>query len=398
MKIDRLTLVAMVAFSAVSTDLYLSGIPLLVAEFGATEGEGQLTLGIFMAGVAFGQIIYGPLSDHYGRKPVLYTGLALYILFSLACALSMNIEQLLAARLFQALAAASGPVLARAIVTDMYQPKEAAKLMALLSAAMALIPAIAPIFGSWILYWFDWRSQFYALMLLGVVVLLGALSIKESHPPTPGTKLSFSNVRKQFLASLKHPVFMGYALVSGSHFGAMFAWITCSSFIVIEQFSVRHEYFGYTFAFVVGGFLTGSFLSSRIVLEKGVLFVVRCGLLVGFLAAALMVLLALTHIESLALVLIAAFGIFMSGGMTLPNAQVSAIAVFPKSRGQASSVFGCIHSGVAAICGFMAAHFYQEGPGSVATVSCIAIAISFVSFLMAQNQTWLFKRHYLEEK
>ena len=112
MKLDRITLVGMVAMTAVSTDLYLSGIPLIVAEFNATEADGQLTLGIFMLGISLGQLVYGPLSDFYGRKPVLYVGLIAYIIASFGCAVALSMEHLLLARLLQALAAASGPVLA----------------------------------------------------------------------------------------------------------------------------------------------------------------------------------------------------------------------------------------------------------------------------------------------
>ncbi|MFZ1831531.1 MAG: MFS transporter, partial [Pseudomonadales bacterium] len=123
--ISRLALIALVACSAVSTDLYLSGIPGLISELGASHADGQLTLSLFMVGFAFGQLLFGPLSDYYGRIPVVTAGLALYCIASLGCAIAPGMNLLLAARLVQGLGAASGPVIARAIVRDRYQARDA---------------------------------------------------------------------------------------------------------------------------------------------------------------------------------------------------------------------------------------------------------------------------------
>lgn len=360
MKLDRITLVGMVAMTAVSTDLYLSGIPLIVAEFNATEADGQLTLGIFMLGISLGQLVYGPLSDFYGRKPVLYVGLIAYIIASFGCAVALSMEHLLLARLLQALAAASGPVLARAIVTDMYQAQDAARVMATLAASMALIPCIAPVFGSWMLYWFDWRMQFFALMLVGLLVLLCATSLPESRPRQAGERLNFGKITRQFGLSLRHPIFMGYCLIGGAQFGALFSWISMSSFVVIDQLGVRPVYFGYTFAVVVCGYLFGALASSRMVMRLGIDQVIMIGLLFGITSALLMLMLAVLSFYSLAWVLISACGIFFSTGMMLSNAQVAAISVFPQSAGQASSIFGCIQTGLAAIVGSLATQWYDQ--------------------------------------
>jgi DHA1 family bicyclomycin/chloramphenicol resistance-like MFS transporter len=119
--------------------------------------------------------------------------------------------------------------------------------MATLAASMALIPCIAPVFGSWMLYWFDWRMQFFALMLVGLLVLLCATSLPESRPRQAGERLNFGKITRQFGLSLRHPIFMGYCLIGGAQFGALFSWISMSSFVVIDQLGVRPVYFGYTF-------------------------------------------------------------------------------------------------------------------------------------------------------
>ena len=146
--ISRLALIALVACSAVSTDLYLSGIPGLISELGASHADGQLTLSLFMVGFAFGQLLFGPLSDYYGRIPVVTAGLALYCIASLGCAIAPGMNLLLAARLVQGLGAASGPGIARAIVRDRYQARDAARVMAQLAAAMAVVPLVAPVISA----------------------------------------------------------------------------------------------------------------------------------------------------------------------------------------------------------------------------------------------------------
>ncbi len=385
MKLDRITLVGMVAMTAISTDLYLSGIPLIIAEFNATQADGQLTLGIFMLGISLGQLIYGPLSDFYGRKPVLYVGLIAYIVASFACAIAFSMQQLFLARLCQALAAACGPVLARAIVADTYPTRDAAKVMATLAASMALIPCIAPILGSWLLYWFDWRAQFVFLMLTGLLVLLSATSLPEPRPAVIGERLSFRKITRQFGISLRHPIFMGYSLMGGAQFGAMFSWISLSSFVMINQFDVRPEYFGYTFAVVVLGYLFGALASSKMVTNMGIATVILIGLVCGIGAAMLMLVLAIFHTQSIELVLISAFGIFFSTGMMLSNAQVAALAVFPQSAGQASSIFGCLQTGLAALVGSLAGQMYNQTLMPLAITMCVMLAISSLCVLKVRS-------------
>ena len=145
------TLVGLVAYAAVATDLYLPAIPAIIGEFGRSEADGQLTLSLFMVGIAVGQLIFGPLSDYYGRLPVVLAGTVLFMGTSIACALSPSMEFMWAARLAQGLAAASGPVIARAMVRDRYQGNRAAQVMSILAGAMAVIPLIAPTVGSWLL-------------------------------------------------------------------------------------------------------------------------------------------------------------------------------------------------------------------------------------------------------
>ena len=169
--LQRITLAGLVATMAISTDLYLPAIPQLIESLGANISQGQLTLSIFLLGFAIGQLFYGSISDRYGRKPLLYLGLALYAVATLGCAAAQDINTLIAARFVQGLGGACGPVLARAIVSDSYSRRDAARVMASIAGAMALVPAIAPIFGSWLLYVFNWRAHFILLLFLSLITV-----------------------------------------------------------------------------------------------------------------------------------------------------------------------------------------------------------------------------------
>jgi len=161
-------LTALVALGPISTDLYLPSLPGLARDFGVAAADVQLTLSVFLIGLAVAQLIHGPLSDRFGRRPVLLTGLAIYVVASVACLLAPTIEVLIAVRFVQAVGACVGPVLARAIVRDVHGREGATRILAYMSAAMALAPAIGPIVGGFVEVWLGWRVNFLLLVAYGL--------------------------------------------------------------------------------------------------------------------------------------------------------------------------------------------------------------------------------------
>ncbi len=355
----RLTLVALVGFSAISTDLYLSGIPGLIADLGVGHAEGQLTLSLFLVGFAFGQLVFGPLSDYYGRKPVVARGLMLYALASVGCALAPSIGALLGARVLQGFAAAAGPVIARAIVRDRFQGHEAARMMALLATAMAMVPLIAPVVGSWLLYWFDWRAQFGALILFGLVTLASIRNLEESCPSIGVGGIALRPVLGQFRNCLRSPAFVGFVLCGGAAFAGSFAYISSASFIVIELLGVAPQHFGYTFMLAVGGYMSGSYLSSRLVMRVGIVRMLRAGVIASVLGSGLLLGIAIAELNSLGAVIAAVFCCFLGSGMCLSNSQMGAISEYPMAAGGASAVFGFLQTAMASLSGFIVGQAYD---------------------------------------
>ncbi len=383
--LQRITLIGLVAMMAISTDLYLPAIPQLIESLETSISQGQLTLSVFLAGFAVGQLFYGGISDRYGRKPVLYLGMGVYLLATLGCIFAPDINSLIAARFVQGVGGASAPVLARAMVSDSYNRIDAARLMASIAGAMALAPAIAPVFGSWLLYFFDWRSHFVLLLIMGVLTFFGVTRLQESCKTIGAEPLKLSSVFSQFPLCLGNRSFLGFALCGGATYAAMFCYISTSAFLVTGLLGLAPEHFGYTFMVVVFGYIAGAMTSSRLVGRMGVIRILALGQVAGLLAAALLLILALFEIHRLIPLLVAFFLVFMAGGLSLAVSQMGAIAELPKAAGKASSVFGFLQITFASLLGYIVGLLYDNSllPTTVGVI--VAVLISGAGYLIIRK-------------
>jgi len=389
---QRITLTGLVAMMAVSTDLYLPAIPQLVEDLGADISQGQLTLSSFLLGFAIGQLLYGSFSDRHGRKPALYLGLAIYIAATLGCAVARDINTLIAVRFVQGIGGACGPVLARAIISDSYNRAAAARTMAAIAGAMAVVPAIAPVFGSWLLYFFDWRAHFVLLLMLSVVTLIGVTRLPESCKTIGDSALKLSSIVDQFFDCLGNRNFIGFTLCGGATYAAMFSYISTSSFIMIELLGVAPENFGYTFMSVVIGYITGATTASRLINRWGIIRVLTLGQAVGLLAAGSLVVLAVFDVYRIMPILTAFFLVFAAGGLCLPIGQMGAIAELPKAAGRASSVFGFLQIAFASLLGYLVGLFYDNTLVPATAGVIVSVLLSATGYLMIRSTQMPIKR------
>lgn len=371
----------MVALGALSTDLYLSGIPAMAAEYGAAPAQAQATVGVFMAGFALAHLFLGTLSDHFGRKPVLWCGAALYVATSLLCAFAPDIHVLLAGRAAQGVAAATGPVLARAIVTDYYRGREAARVMSSLMAAMALVPTTAPVIGSWLLYWFDWRSHFYAQALFGLLILAGAGALRESSPSIGKRRLQAGHFLRQFGRHLAHPKFTAYTLIGSSVFGGILTYVTNSSFVVTGILGVPVERFGYTQMVISLGYLIGAYSSAQLVVRFGIVRLLCGG--IGVCALAVLLLIGQQSTGQPGLVgLIGCVSLFCCGcGAIIANSQSGAISVFPATAGSASAVFGFLQTSTGAVFAGAASALYDGTVVPLIVILAVSVSCASCAYL-----------------
>lgn len=238
-----LVLGAVVAIGPLSIDMYLPALPELQRTLGADAAQVQWTLAAFFAGLAAGQLVYGPLSDRYGRKPLLLIGLGVFVLASLLCARAPGIHSLIALRLLQALGGCAGMVTTRAMLRDRFAPQDMARILSMLVLVMGVAPMLAPLAGSAVLRFADWRAIFLLLAAFGALCFAAvALTLAESHPPERRlTSLSMVSALRGYAHLLTHRKFVGYALSGAAAQGGMFAYITVSAFVFIEAYGLSPD-------------------------------------------------------------------------------------------------------------------------------------------------------------
>lgn len=371
-------LTALVASGAVSTDLYLPSLPAIAVAFDSNSAELQLTLSVFLCGFAVSQIIYGPLSDRFGRRPVLIGGLLIYLAGSLACALAPDIGWLVTARFVQAVGACAGVVLGRAVVRDIYGRARSAKVLSYIGMAMALAPALGPILGGYLEVWFGWRVNFLVLVAFGVSCLLGTiLLLPETNRWRDPTATNAGRMLHNYRTLAGDRIYLGYVLVNAFAFSGIFAFISGSSFIFIDVLGLSPDRFGLCFAAIVVGYMVGTFASARLTLSLGHDRLVLAGALIGTLGGGIAVGLALAAKLSV-IAIVAPVFVFMIGvGLMLPNAMAGAIGPYPRMAGAASALMGFVQMTLAAAVGIAVGHLHdgtaRAMTGAIASISLAAL-------------------------
>ena len=355
-----LLLTTLVALGPISTDLYLPSLPTLARFFATDVARVQLTLSVFLAGFAVAQLIYGPLSDRYGRRPVMLAGLAIYLVASLACMVAPDIDTLIAARFFQALGACAGPVLGRAIVRDVYGPLQAARVLAYISGAMAIAPMLGPVLGGWLTVWFGWRANFAALSLFSALQIIATfVMLGESNAHRDAAATRPRRIAGNFAMLLSSPLYLGFLLCFSASYSALFSFISGSSFVLIGLYGLSPQWYGASFGFVVTGYIAGTLVSGRLTMKLGTKRLVLAGALLGTAAGSVMALLALAGVHNVWAVLVPMFLSTVGTGMVMPNAIAGALAPYARMAGAASALMGFVQMSVATAVGIVVGHSYD---------------------------------------
>ena len=266
--------------SIMSTDIYAPSLPSLPAFFATDPSMVKLTISLNVLMFGLGQMVHGPLSDRFGRKPVLLIAILLFTVSSFICALAQSIEQLVAARMLQGFMGAAEAVICMAVFKDLFDEKQQVRALAIFGMSIALAPAIGPIIGGYIHIWFGWRFNFYLIGILGIVTtFLIWWLLPESSSPDPGA-LKPARVLGNYRALLRNKQFIAYAGMVGVGMGIIYALITGGPFILIQQLGIPTEQFGYYQAFIVAAYFIGSLISIRAAnqMETGKLLNIGLGL------------------------------------------------------------------------------------------------------------------------
>lgn len=324
-----------------STDLYLASLPHLATDLGVSTAAVQQTLSLFVVGFGVAQLISGPLSDRFGRRPVLLWGLGIYAGASLACALAPTLNLLVAARFVQAVGCCTAAVVARALIRDVYAPTEGAQMLAKASSLLALAPIFGPILGGYLQVWFGWRAAFvfhtiFCIVLTAAAARLLAETNVHRNPAATQPRQLFAIYRR--LASAES--FWAYALPGALSYAAIFAFISGSSFVLIRVLDVPTEYYGYCFAFGVTGYLLGTLVCRRLLVRVGLARSVLVGAALSLFAGLLFLALVLAGGRHWTVVVGCLFLTMGAHGINFPCAQTGAVAPFPREAGAATGLLG----------------------------------------------------------
>jgi DHA1 family bicyclomycin/chloramphenicol resistance-like MFS transporter len=343
-----LLIIGFLMLQPLSTDLYLASLPSLATVFGVPASTVQLTLSMFVIGFGGAQLVIGPLSDRYGRRPVLLAGLALYVCSSLLCALASGIDLLIVARFLQSLGCCSAIIIARAIVRDAYAPADSGRVIARASTWLSLAPLLGPILGSYLQVEFGWRAAFAAHTLIGSCLLAAVfLRLPETNVHKNPRATELAGLAANYRLVLGAREFWAHALPGALSYGSIFAFISGSSLVLIQVLQVPTAWFGFCFAFGVSGYMGGTLVCRRLLPRFGDALTLRIGSTLSLGAGALFLIAAGSGLAHWTLVVGAMFLTMLAHGINFPIAQSGSVTPFPQQAGTAAGLMGALSMAVA---------------------------------------------------
>lgn len=347
-----LWLLALFTFSGtLAMHIFVPALPFAAESLGASPGAMQLTISLYIAGLAVGQLIYGPIADRFGRRPTLMVGLVLYTVAGLAAAVASTAGSLILARLFQALGGCAGLVLGRTIVRDTSPFEESARRLALMNLMVVIGPGVAPIVGATLAATLGWRSIFYALAALGILNLFFSWRLlPETGNAAAGGNANVVVLARNYAQLLKSPRFLGYSVGGGCATTAMYAFIAAAPFIFVHQLHRPVHEVGFYLALLISGLGLGSVVVSRLIRRVRMRRLLVGGNAVSVLAAVAFLAGAWFGQLSVAWVVGTMFVFMIGCAIASPAALTEAISVNPHVTGSASGLYGFTQMAVGALC------------------------------------------------
>lgn len=360
-----------------SIDMYLPSFPAIGQEFGVNSGLVQMTLSIYVAGFALGQLFFGPMADSLGRKPIIVGGILMFAIAAVGCALAKNIDQLIAMRLLHGLSAAAASVVINALMRDLFEKDEFSRMMSFVTLVMTIAPLLAPIIGGWLQLWFSWHASFLVLAITAILTMILVItSIPETLKKENRQRFHFMTTIRNFVSLFRHRRVIGYMMASAFSFAGMFSFLSLGPFVYIELNQVPVENFGYYFALNIGCLIVMTSINSRNVRRRGAAKMMRFGLTIQLLASLVLLAISLLDLGFIPLVIFVA--LYMGCiSMISSNAMAIILENFPHMAGTAASLAGTLRFGIGAIVGFILAKVssYNELPMVSSMMICVAVSI-----------------------
>ncbi|MEU5810146.1 multidrug effflux MFS transporter [Streptomyces sp. NPDC047718] len=379
------------ALPPLSMDMYLPALPQVASALSSPAATIQLTLTACLAGMALGQLVIGPMSDKWGRRRPLLTGMVLYVLATAVCALAPTAELLIGFRLLQGLAGSAGIVIARAVVRDLYDGVEMARFFSTLMLISGVAPIVAPLIGAQVLRFADWRGIFVVLAAVGLLLTLVAWrSLDETLPPARRHTGGVGHALRTMRGLLADRVFAGYTLAGGFAFATLFSYISASPFVVQEIYGASAQTFSLLFGLNSVGLILAGQVNGKLLVGRGSLDRVLAGGLTVVSAAAVALLLMSSGVfgpVGLVPVAAALFVLVTAMGMVLPNTNALALMRTPHAAGSASALLGTASFLVGAVASPLVGVAGEDTavPMAVVQVACALLALAC---LLGMSRPW----------
>ena len=373
-------LAAASALGPAAMQILLPALPVIKDTFQVSNDVAQLTLSLSMFAIAIGTLIYGPLSDKYGRRVIMLLGLVITIAGSIFCFLATSINLLILGRFIQSFGGAAGLVLARAIVRDVYEAEDAARVIATLVMVMVVIPMLSPALGGELMDQFGWQSVFIAIAFFGILTLLFSISYLPETLKEPIPFEGAGAVLVTFISLFKSPAFCGYAFCVTFVSVVFFSFISAAPEIMVSVLDRPPTEYGYYFIMIPLGFMSGNYVTRYFGRSIELNRMITWGAsitIVGIALAFILLSLGIKH----PLALFVPIAIAISGnGITLPNAMAAAINEFPNLAGSASGLTGFLQMAFSAVAAQVVALIFNGTVYPLLVMMFSAAVLSLVSF------------------
>jgi DHA1 family bicyclomycin/chloramphenicol resistance-like MFS transporter len=376
------TVSVLVMIAPFSGDIFLPSMPSMARDLGTDYASVQLALSIFMGGIGVSQLIIGPMSDRFGRRPVLKWTIVLYVGASLACVVAPSIEALLIARVFQSIGGCAGLVVGRAIIRDRFEGAKAAQAYAYIGTALAAGPMLGPAIGGEIEVWLGWRANFGFLSAFGLLALAAVVWIlRETNAAPDPEAIHPRRLARGYALMFRDTTYLGYVLTLSLAYSGVFAFISGSAFVFIDLMGIAPDRFGWVFAVALGGFAAGTFVASQATVRLGIDRMIGAG--VWIVCGSTLVLAVTTWAWPLSVwtLIVPVTGYTFGIGFVFPNGQAGAIGPYPHMAGTASALLGSVQMGSAALIGVLVGQLHDgTALPMVAVMTCCGLAVPAAYF------------------
>ena len=364
-----------------SMDLYAPSLAHLPAYFETTAESIKLTMSLYIFAYALATLIHGPLSERFGRRPVLMWGLIGFTLASLLCALAQSAEQLIMARIFQGVCAAVEGVLVLAIIRDLFDEQDQVKIIGMYGVATCVTPAVAPLIGGYVHVLFGWRMNFHLLFASGLIVAIAIWYYLEETANKDVVALKPVVIIKDYIGLLQNSMYMKYCIISGCGIATFFAFITAGPFILINNLGLKTEHFGYFQAFLVLGFAIGAFTANRMAGKNKVEGILDTGIAILVLGAGTIFVFAWLGTETIESLAIGMFLVVAAEGLIFSTTPTLSMKFSDSRTGSAAAMLVTLEMGIGSVAA-LAVGLFHDGSSrplglTIAVLTLIALACVF---------------------